>query len=100
MGKLEEKIFNKIKNKKNIDIEKEPKQHNIYSLVGIVWMFLLPIMFVGIVCKIFFTDPLIISFLISISILFGIYNIIKIISDVYKEKKWLFIVFLYFLAFL
>ena len=87
MGKLEEKIFNKIKNKKNIDLEKEPKQYNVYSLVGIVWMFLLPVIFVGIICKIFFTDPLLISFLISISILFGIYNIIKIIADVYKDKK-------------
>lgn len=86
MGKLEEKIFNKIKNKKDIDVEKKPKQRNIYSLVNIVWMFLLPIITAGIVCKLFFRDPLIVSIIISISILAGIYNVIKIIIDVYKDK--------------
>ena len=87
MSKLEEKIFDKIKNKKDIVVEKKPKQHNIYSLVSIVWMFLLPIIIAGVICKIFLSDPLIISIIISISILAGIYNVIKIIADVYKDKE-------------
>ena len=85
MSKLEEKILNKIKNKK----ETRPKNNssNAYGLVNLAWLFLLPPLLIGILCKLFIKNSTIISILMAFAMLCGVYNVIKAIKDAYEDKK-------------
>ena len=85
MSKLEEKILNSIKNKKEIVVKN--KNTNIYSLISIVWMFLIPIFFAGAICFLFIDNTKIASIIMAIGALSGIYNVIKIILNVYRDKE-------------
>ena len=85
MSKLEEKILNKIKNKKEIKTNKESR--NFYSLINLAWMFLVPLLLGGVICKFFIDNTTLATVIMALSMLCGVYCVIKTINDVYKDKQ-------------
>ena len=85
MGKLEEKIFSKIKRRRQV--AKENENTNFYSLINIIWLFVTPILVAVLLCKFFVKNTTTASVFIGLSVLCGIYNIVKTIIETYSEKK-------------
>ena len=84
MSKLEEKILNKIKDKKEIKTSK--KNYNVYSLMNLAWVFLTPLLIGGVICKFFIDNTTLATLIMALSMFCGVYGVIKTINDVYKDK--------------